>query len=85
MLVYEEDIDDHSRAGALEITGPVSSPYLRERACALARDLGWPITVDAFATEANALVPRFFARYAEPRAEAEDAFIRSSVPSRCRW
>ena len=72
--LVEEGIDDLSRAGALEITGPVSSQYLRERACALARDLGWPITVDAFATEANALVPRFFARYAEPRAEAEDAF-----------
>ena len=82
--LIEEGVDDHSRAGALEVVGPASSPYLRDRVHALARDLGWPLTVDAFATEANALVPRFFARYAEPQAEAEDAF---TVPdwdvSRC--
>ena len=35
---------------------------------------GWALTVDAFASEANSLLPRFFARYAEPRAEVEDAF-----------
>ena len=72
--LVEEGVDDYSRAGALEVTGPVSSPFVRERVLALARSLGWPITIDAFATESNALVPRFFARYAEPRAEAEDAF-----------
>jgi hypothetical protein len=36
------------------------------------------LTVDAFASESNSLIPRFFARFAEPRAEAEDAF---TVPS----
>ncbi len=30
--------------------------------------------MDAFASEANAALPRFFARFAEPQAEAEDAF-----------
>jgi hypothetical protein len=39
---------------------------------------GWPLTVDAFASESNSLLPRLFARYAEPSAEAEDAF---TVPS----
>ena len=70
----EEGVDDHSRAGALEVAGPVSSPRVRRLVSTLARNLGWTVTVDAFATESNAFVPRFFARYAEPRAEAEDAF-----------
>jgi hypothetical protein len=35
---------------------------------------GWTVTIDAFASESNFLVPRFFARYAEHAAEAEDAF-----------
>jgi hypothetical protein len=40
----------------------------------LVQAVGWSITVDAFASESNALAPRFFARYAEPRTEVEDAF-----------
>ncbi len=52
----------------------MSSPLVRSHADLLARSLGWELTVDAFASEANSLLPRFFARYAEPRAEAEDAF-----------
>jgi hypothetical protein len=47
---------------------------VRDRASALAQALGWELTVDAFASESNSLLPRFFARYAEPQAEAEDAF-----------
>jgi len=44
------------------------------------------LTVDAFASKSNSLLPRFFARYAEPDAEAEDAFTvpdwaRSLCPS----
>ena len=82
--LVEEGVDELSRARALEVAGPVSSPFLRERVQALARRLDWQLTVDAFATESNAFLPRFFARYAEPAAEAEDAF---TVPdwafSRC--
>ena len=82
--LVEEGVDDLSRDGALDVAGPVSSPYLRAQALRLARAVGWSITVDAFASEANAFAPRFFARYAEPRAEVEDAF---TVPdwafSRC--
>jgi hypothetical protein len=70
----EEGVDDHSRAGALEITGPVSSRLVRQRALTLAASCGWTLTVDAFASDSNSLLPRFFARYAEPSAEAEDAF-----------
>ena len=56
------------------IAGPVSGPLLREKALQLAHSLGWRLTIDAFASERNSLLPRFFARYAEPSAESEDAF-----------
>ena len=69
-----ESVDDLSRATAEEIAGPVSSTFLRQRATELAGRHGWTLTVDAFASAANAALPRFFARFAEPRAEAEDAF-----------
>ena len=69
-----EGVDDLSRATAEEIAGPVSSTFLRQRATELAGRHGWTLTVDAFASAANAALPRFFARFAEPRAEAEDAF-----------
>ena len=73
-VLVEEGVDDHSRSGALEIAGPVSSRLARQRALNLAASCGWTLTVDAFASAANSLLPRFFARYAEPSAEAEDAF-----------
>jgi hypothetical protein len=72
--LVDEGVDDYSRSGALDFAGPVSLPFLREHVRRLAREVGWPTTIDAFATESNALGPRLFARYAEPRAEAEDAF-----------
>jgi hypothetical protein len=72
--LIDEGIDDLSRDKAADIAGPVSGPGLRERVLSLAASLGWTLTIDAFATAANTLLPRFFARYAEPDAEAEDAF-----------
>jgi hypothetical protein len=69
-----EGINDLSRTSAAAVAGPVSSPLVRSHADLLARSLGWELTVDAFASESNSLLPRFFARYAEARAEAEDAF-----------
>jgi hypothetical protein len=73
-VLIEEGVDDHSRDGALEVAGYVSSPRVRSRALALAASCGWTLTVDAFASSSNTLLPRFYARYAEPDAEAEDAF-----------
>ena len=73
-VLVDEGVDDHSRAGALEVSGPVSTPRVRDLALRLAAACGWTLTVDAFASHSNALLPRFFARYAEPSAEAEDAF-----------
>ncbi len=72
--LYAEGVDGLSRKTAADVAGPVSSPLVRSHADLLARSLGWELTVDAFASEANSLLPRFFARYAEPRAEVEDAF-----------
>jgi hypothetical protein len=72
--LMDEGVDDYSRSSALDVAGPVSSPLIRDQVLRLAQAVGWTITIDAFTTESNALVPRFFARYAEPRAEAEDAF-----------
>ena len=56
----------------------MSSDLVRAHARQLAAACGWTLTVDAFASESNALLPRYFARFAEPTAEAEDAF---TVPS----
>ena len=77
-VLVDEGVDGHSRAGALEVAGPVSSALVRAHAHQLASACGWTLTVDAFASESNTLLPRFFARFAEPSAEAEDAF---TVPS----
>jgi hypothetical protein len=75
--LVEEGIDDLSRSVAADVAGPVSSPLVRSHADLLARSLGWELTIDAFASEANSLLQRFFARYAEARAEAEDALAVS--------
>jgi hypothetical protein len=65
-----ESVDGLSRDVAAEVSEPDSSPLVRDRATLLAQALGWVHTVDAVASETNSLLPRFFARYAEPRAEA---------------
>jgi hypothetical protein len=86
-LVFE-GVDDLSRDTAAEVAGPVSSPLVRDRALLLAQALGWELTPshpsptpphpspesNAFASESNLLLQRFFASYAEPLAESEDAF-----------
>ena len=89
-LLVDEGVDDASRSLAAEVAGPVSGPELRRRIWAVAAQCGWHITVDAFASADNALTPRFFARFAEPLAEAEDAFTVadwgcSECPACARW
>ena len=73
-VLIDEGVDAASRSMAKEVAGPVSGKFLRDKVSAVALHLDWHITVDAFASHENTLVPRFFARYAEPMAEAEDAF-----------
>ena len=63
-VLVAEGVDDYSRSGASEVAGPVSSDHVRDQARLLASLCGWTLTVDAFASESNSLLPRFFARYA---------------------
>ncbi len=72
-VLVEEGVDDYSRAGALDVAGPVSSSLVRDQSLKLAKACGWTLTVDAFATKSNSLLSRFFTRYAEQDVEAEDA------------
>ncbi len=72
--LVDEGINALLRDTAVELVGPVSGPGLRELALSLAVSLRWNLTIYAFATAANTFLPRFFAHYAEPDAEAEDAF-----------
>lgn len=68
-----EGIDGASRDLASNIAGPACSTALRGLLFNVAAELSWTITVDAFASECNRLVPRFFSEFAEPGAEAVDA------------
>jgi hypothetical protein len=86
-VLVSEGVDHHSRDGALEVSGPVSSPHVCDLALRLAASCRWTLSVDTFASHSNALLPRFFARYAEPSAEVKDAFTvpdwawRSTCPA----
>ena len=68
-----EGIDEASRGLAAKIAGPACSSALRDLVRNVARELQWTITVDAFASECNCLVPRFFSEFAETSTEAVDA------------
>lgn len=68
-----EGIDEASRGRALLVAGPACSDVLRHRVYALAARFGWTITIDAFASLCNRVVPRYFSAFAEPDAEAVDA------------
>ncbi len=75
-VLIDEGVDDHSHAGVVVASGPASSYFVRAHARQLVAACGWALTVAAFASEpeSNSLLPRFFARFSEPQAEAEDAF-----------
>ena len=77
-VMKAEGVDGLSRAGARELRASESTQLLRclvdEEACRH----GERITLDVFASGDNAVVPRFFARHAEPSAEGVDAFAQPS-------
>ena len=85
LALVEEGIDGASRDGThfgpeanLEhVLGPSVGPALWGAIEALIAPLGWRVTVDLFASEANAKARRYFSRYGEPSSEAVDAL---SVP-----
>ena len=55
------------------VLGQAVSDSLWERIWALAYRVGWTVTVEAFASESNARVPRFWSRFPEQGAEAFNA------------
>jgi hypothetical protein len=82
LALVEEGIDGASRAGShfgpdanlANVLGPRVSDGLWASITSLPEPLRWRVTVDLFATEANARAERFFSRFGEPGAEAIDAF-----------
>ena len=83
-VLIAEGVDDLSRDTAVTVSGPVSDARLRGMADSLLASCGWSLTIDAFASTDNAVVPRFFAHFAEPAAEFEDAFgVPDWGTSRC--
>ena len=86
LTLIAEGIDDASRSGdamgpdanVAAVRGPAVDDQLWSVVRAAASDAGWgSITVDAFASTANARAPRFWSRFLEPDSEAVDAL---SVP-----
>jgi hypothetical protein len=54
-----------------------SAPALRTRAHALAQSMGSAFTLDLFATELNALTPRYYSQWPELTTEAVDALAQA--------
>ena len=72
-VLKAEGVDELSRADARAQRAMESTSALRLIVREEAERLGWKISVDLFASSSNCIVPRFFARYPEPLAEAVDA------------
>ena len=78
LQLVAEGIDGASRAGddlgagcnVESIRGPAVCDELWDLVRAVATSAGWRITVDAFASAANARAPRFWSLFPEPGAEA---------------
>ena len=66
-----DGIDEASRGKALHVAGPACSDVLRHRVHALEARFGWKITIDAFASLCDRVVPRYCS--VESDAEAVDA------------
>jgi hypothetical protein len=82
LTLVAEGIDGASRAGADfgadvnvdSILGPAVSDTLWQHVHGAVVAAGWDgVTVDAFASESNARVPRFWSRFHEPGSEVIDA------------
>jgi hypothetical protein len=89
-VMKAEGVDDLSRDVAAGRRDSESLSALRAVVRAEAAHFDSPISLDLFAAAENTLVPRFFARYPEPAAEAADALAqpdwgRSLCPHCSRW
>ena len=58
--LIEEGVDGLSRDDAVDVAGldSLCSSFVRDPAARLARGQGWTLTVDAFASKANSMLPR---------------------------
>ena len=82
--LVEEGIDGASREGdelgpgvnVSTLLGPAVSVKLWSLVQKLARELGWEVSVDRFATAANRRLARFNSRFPEPEAEATNALAQ---------
>lgn len=82
--LVEEGIDGASRDGSDfgndanvgALLGPSVSDQLWARIVKVADEVGWTMSVDRFATAANARLCRFNSRFPEPDAEATDALAQ---------
>lgn len=92
LRLVEEGIDGASRGGTdfgpdanvESVLGPRATDALWERIRQAAASAGWAVTIDLFASAANARAARFCSRFPEPHAEAFDAFsVLSWAHSRC--
>jgi hypothetical protein len=93
LVLVAEGIDGASRSGSdmgqdanvEAILGPAVNHALWRAICTAAADAGWGhVTVDAFASAANARTSRFWSRFIEPGAEAVDALcVLDWAQSRC--
>ena len=72
-VLKAEGVDALSREVAADRTRSQSTPVLRALAHREAARQAQRFAVDLFATAENAVVPRFFAPFPEPLAEADDA------------
>ena len=76
--MIEEGVDGASRDGAKRIVGPSCSPSARAKIGEFLQKHNWTVTIDLFAANCNALVPRFASWTDEPDSEVVDAFTVSS-------
>jgi hypothetical protein len=81
LTLVAESVDGESRSGSKlgeganvdSVRGPAVSDDLWLVVSRAAADAGWgSVTVDAFASESNSRVPRFWSRFFEPGSEALD-------------
>ena len=79
LVLIKEGIDDLSRSVAEPVQGPACNPALRIEVRRLLRAVGWGrLTLDLFASECNALCPRFLSAFAEPGSEGVNAMLQPS-------
>ena len=75
-VLKAEGVDDLSRGVAAARRAAEATCRLRGIVQDEAARFGDSVSIDLFATAENALVPRFFARHAEPLAEGVDALVQ---------